>query len=94
MRLHLGKAGWPERGCWRGDEMYGDAWCAFGCAVRALDPGGKFGGGARDRFTWEGVDLAKCCDAGGRFLAGAEGCACGVRHARAPSSCPPPPFYT
>lgn len=30
VRLHWGKAGWPDAGCWRGDEVYGDDWCSFG----------------------------------------------------------------
>ena len=30
VRLHWGKAGWPDPGCWRGDEMFGDNWCSFG----------------------------------------------------------------
>ena len=41
-RRHWGKAGWPRRGCWEGAKEFGDAWCAFGCAARALDPHGKF----------------------------------------------------
>lgn len=40
-RLHWGKAGWPEPGCWYGDVEYGDAWCSFGCAARELDPTNK-----------------------------------------------------
>jgi len=92
-RLHLGKAGWPERGCWRGDEEYGDRWCDFGCAVRALDPTGKFADAAPDRFTWRGARLDDgCCGASG-FLSGKPGCACRVAHERAPESCPPPPYY-
>lgn len=30
VRLHWGKAGWPDAGCWRGDEHYGLNWCHFG----------------------------------------------------------------
>jgi hypothetical protein len=30
VRLHWGKAGWPDPGCFRGDEAYGDNWCSFG----------------------------------------------------------------
>ena len=33
VRLHWGKAGWPDAGCWRGDEHYGINWCSFGCAT-------------------------------------------------------------
>lgn len=93
-RLHLGKAGWPEPGCWRGDDEYGDRWCDFGCAVRALDAEEKFASAAPDRWTWAGVDLAACCDGvRGGFLTGRPGCACRVAHARAKESCPPAPFY-
>jgi hypothetical protein len=93
VRLHWGKAGWPDQGCWRGDEHYGDAWCAFGCAVRALDPAGKFSDSAPDRWAWEGVDLEACCGSDG-FRSGAPGCECRVRHARAAADCPPPPGYS
>lgn len=24
------QAGWPDAGCWRGDEQYGNNWCSFG----------------------------------------------------------------
>lgn len=92
-RLHLGKAGWPARGCWRGDKEYGDRWCDFGCAVRALRAEDKFASAAPDRWTWAGVDLEACCDGGerGGFLAAKPGCVCRVEHARA--NCPPAPFY-
>ena len=53
-RLHWGKAGWPDEGCWHGAEEYPDSWCDFGCAVRALDPTGKFTDSASDRWNWEG----------------------------------------
>ena len=48
-RLHWGKAGWPDSGCWNGAEVYKDTWCDFGCVVRALDPEDKFIGSAPDR---------------------------------------------
>ena len=48
-RLHWGKAGWPDRGCWNGAERFIHTWCDFGCAVRDLDPDGKFVGSAPDR---------------------------------------------
>jgi hypothetical protein len=63
------------------------------CAVRALDPGGKFRDSAPDRWTWAGVDLKRCCGADG-FDASRTGCECRVRHERAKDTCPPPPFYT
>ena len=47
-RLHWGKAGWPDPGCWNGAEFYQDTWCDFGCAVLKLDPYGKFVGGDPD----------------------------------------------
>ncbi|GBF99231.1 L-gulonolactone oxidase [Raphidocelis subcapitata] len=93
IRLHWGKAGWPDAGCWRGDEQYGINWCSFGCAARTLDPQGKFRDSAPDRWTWAGVDLERCCGPNG-FDAQREGCACTVRHERPRDKCPPPPFYT
>jgi hypothetical protein len=48
-RLHWGKAGWPDVGCWHGDVEYPGTWCDFGCAKRALDPTGKFSDNAPDR---------------------------------------------
>ena len=50
-RLHWGKAGWPDFGCWNGADAYKDTWCDFGCAVQALDPQDKFIGSAPDRST-------------------------------------------
>lgn len=48
-RLHFGKGGWPDTGCWNGAEEYKDTWCDFGCAAFALDPYNKFAGEAADR---------------------------------------------
>lgn len=73
--------------------MYGDNWCSFGCALRALDPNGKFQDSAPDRWTWAGVDLGKCCGPEG-FRTSTPGCECKVQHERAMSDCPPAPFYT
>jgi len=88
-RLHWGKAGWPTLlPNWNPMDTvtgYPQTWCDFGCAVNALDPGGKFrttspvwqwnvelsGGGA--------ATLADCCGVGG-FNATA--CTC---------KAPPPP---
>uniref|UniRef100_A0A383W2W4 Uncharacterized protein n=1 Tax=Tetradesmus obliquus TaxID=3088 RepID=A0A383W2W4_TETOB len=92
-RLHWGKAGWPDPGCWHGDAMFGDNWCHFGCAVKQLDLTGKFADSAPDRWTWQGVDLDKCCGAEG-FKAGVQGCACKVQHARSMEQCGAAPFYT
>eukprot|EP00879_Flechtneria_rotunda_P014556 GHRR01015211.1.p1 GENE.GHRR01015211.1~~GHRR01015211.1.p1 ORF type:complete len:664 (+),score=177.73 GHRR01015211.1:545-2536(+) len=93
VRLHWGKAGWPDPGCWHGDAMYGDNWCHFGCAVKTLDPSDKFADSAPDRWNWEGVDLDKCCGPMG-FTVGVEGCQCKVNHKRSMEQCPPAPFYT
>lgn len=42
-RLHWGKAGWPEHAaCFDGAKEYPQSWCDYGCAVRELDPTGKF----------------------------------------------------
>jgi FAD/FMN-containing dehydrogenase len=92
-RLHLGKAGWPARGCWRGDEEYGDRWCDFGCSVRAVDPNGKFADASPDRFTWRGARLDDGCCGPSGFLSHKPGCVCRVSHERARESCPPPPYY-
>lgn len=92
-RLHWGKAGFPDRGCWHGDVMYGENWCNFGCALRALDPTGKFLDSAPAIWTWAGMDLDACCGPDG-FTSKAPGCQCKVQHARAMSDCPPAPFYT
>jgi hypothetical protein len=73
--------------------VYGKNYCDFGCAVRALDPTGKFRDLATgDRWQWAGVDLAACCGPNG-FDTARPGCVCAVQHARAKAGCPPPPYY-
>jgi hypothetical protein len=92
-RSHWGKAGWPAKGCWRGDEEFGDRFCSFGCALKSLKGSEeKFASAAPDRWTWEGVDLEGCCDPERGFVA-SERCVCRVAHARPKESCPPAPFY-
>lgn len=60
-RLHWGKAGWPQYAKrFDGGKEFGDSWCHFGCAVRELDPQNKFAG-LSDVWSWEGVDLERCC---------------------------------
>ncbi|KXZ51873.1 hypothetical protein GPECTOR_11g309 [Gonium pectorale] len=95
-RLHWGKAGWPDSGCWHGDKEFPDTWCDFGCAVRELDPSGKFADSAPDRWNWEGAPLERCCVPGRGFKVAAEdpACVCTVRHARDAASCPEAPYYT
>ncbi|GAX78596.1 hypothetical protein CEUSTIGMA_g6035.t1 [Chlamydomonas eustigma] len=93
-RLHWGKAGWPDAGCWHGDKEYPHTWCDFGCAKMYLDPTNKFADSAPDRWTWEGVDLASCCSMDKGFLREKAGCSCNVKHERNVSSCPPSPYYT
>jgi hypothetical protein len=73
--------------------MYGDNWCHFGCAVKQLDPTGKFTDSAADRWNWQGVDLEKCCGSEG-FRSGVEGCECKVQHERSMVQCGAAPFYT
>jgi hypothetical protein len=63
------------------------------CAVRELDPAGKFRDSAPDRWTWAGVDLEGCCGPNG-FDTSKKGCTCRVRHSRSAEQCPPPPYYT
>eukprot|EP00963_Diacronema_lutheri_P002356 scaffold155_cov347-Pavlova_lutheri.AAC.35 len=63
-RMHWGKAGWPDEGCWDGSKEYPDTWCDFGCAVRMLDPNGKFHSSS-DVWDWEGSDLDRCCSESG-----------------------------
>ena len=58
-RMHWGKSGWPAAG-FRGAAEYPATWCDFGCAVRELDPAGKF----RARtpvWDWSANDMAACC---------------------------------
>ena len=58
-RMHWGKSGWPAAG-FRGAAEYPKTWCDFGCAVRELDPAGKF----RARtpvWDWSANDMAACC---------------------------------
>ena len=73
-RLHWGKAGWPRAGCFDGAVEWGRSWCAFGCAARALDPEGKFGGVA-DAFRWNQSRLDACCQPDGSF---SDACECYV----------------
>jgi len=73
-RLHWGKAGWPDVGCWDGAAEYPDTWCDFGCAALALDPDGKFSDAA-DVFNWEGSNLETCCTAEHTYEKG-PGCTC------------------
>lgn len=93
VRRHWGKAGWPDVGCFYGDEVFGANWCSFGCALRALDPGAKFSDASSEVWSWRGVDLDRCCGAGG-FDAAVPGCECKVAHVRAAADCPPAPHYT
>ena len=85
--------GWPDPGCWHGDKEFPDTWCDFGCAVQQLDPDSKFVGSAPDRWTWAGVDMARCCGPTG-FMHEQPGCTCTVMHERQAKDCPPPPYYT
>lgn len=91
-RLHWGKAGWPESGCWHGADEYKQTWCDFGCAVRALDPLNKFKDSATDRWNWEGAGLDICCTSTG-YDTSIEGCTCKVRRIRPVDDCPPAPYY-
>lgn len=71
-RLHWGKAGWPQWAtCFDGAKEY-PKWCDFGCAVRELDPSGKFAGtsdvwqwAAVDRASGQGVEFGSCCGPSG-----------------------------
>ena len=74
-RLHWGKAGHAEHApCFDGAAEYGDAWCDFGCAVQALDPGSKFESEAgTDVWQWHARTrgsnvvprFADCCTGAG-----------------------------
>jgi hypothetical protein len=58
-RMHWGKSGWPASG-FRGAAEYPSTWCDFGCAVRELDPTGKFR--ARTAvWDWSANDMEACC---------------------------------
>lgn len=90
-RLHWGKAGWPDAGCWRGEEEYPSTWCDFGCAKLALDPKGRFKDATRNSvWTWDVDLLAGCCTPDGFDD---DKCKCTVTRATN-VTCPPPPFYT
>lgn len=92
-RLHWGKGGWPDPGCWNGAEYYPDTWCDFGCAVKDLDPEGKFVGDTPGVWYWGGANLDECCTVDGydksRF-----GCDCALVRQRTPDECPEAPFYS
>lgn len=63
-RIHWGKAGWPEEGCWDGSREYPETWCDFGCAVHELDPTAKFSSSSTI-WNWEGANLQSCCTPNG-----------------------------
>eukprot|EP00873_Tetraselmis_striata_P012175 jgi/Tetstr1/432439/TSEL_021815.t1 len=88
-RMHWGKAGMPEPGCFDGAREFPDTWCHFGCAVHELDPGNKFTD-TSDAWNWQGVDLDACCTPDG-FDYGRDGCQCQPIPVR--DDCPPSPFY-
>lgn len=46
------------------------------------------------RWTWEGVDLPRCCIHDVGFNHNDTSCVCKVQHARPVEDCPPPPYYT
>eukprot|EP00873_Tetraselmis_striata_P041562 jgi/Tetstr1/461826/TSEL_006905.t1 len=88
VRLHWGKAGFPERGCFNGAAEYPDTWCDFGCAIQRLDPDGKF----EDNTQWwnfRGVDLERCCTASG-FQSSWFGCTCNPEPLPGFQDCPAP----
>ena len=109
-RLHWGKAGWPDFGCWNGAEHYKDTWCDFGCAVRALDPTDKFIGSAPDRYSLEKISLKlndcllcrwnwnganlERCCTDEGYDTSLDGCGCNVIPIRTREECPEAPFYT
>lgn len=92
-RLHWGKAGWPDPGCWNGAEVYPDTWCDFGCAVLDLDPAGKFVSDFLGVWYWGGAHLHKCCNADG-YDKSRDGCDCAVPRQCQPDECPKAPFYS
>ena len=77
-RLHWGKAGFPNPGCFDGSKEFGTSWCHFTCAARVLDPDDKFvpTQTVTDVFSSEGFDKDECCDGDGLYLADRPGCAC------------------
>jgi hypothetical protein len=58
-RMHWGKSGWPAAG-FRGAAEYPNTFCDFGCAVRELDPSGKFRA-LSNVFDWSANDMGACC---------------------------------
>jgi len=74
-RMHWGKAGWSIYAKdFDGSAEYPRSWCDFGCAVRELDPGGKFEGMSKV-WNWRGIDLERCCSEDGFSSL----CACEIR---------------
>ena len=63
-RLHWGKAGWPDGACDDTGSDYPKTWCHFGCAVRELDPTGKFQQESVT-FKWNERKLRQCCTSQG-----------------------------
>eukprot|EP00951_Prasinocladus_malaysianus_P039870 scaffold450985_cov46-Prasinocladus_malaysianus.AAC.1 len=51
-RMHWGKSGFPEPGCFKGAEEFPDTWCDFGCVVKELDPTDKFNDESQ-AWNWE-----------------------------------------
>ena len=90
-RLHWGKAGWPDAGCWKGEEEYPSTWCDFGCAKQRLDPTDRFKDATRSSvWTWEGVDLAGSCCTSDGF----DNHKCECKVTRDKVTCPPSPYYS
>lgn len=75
-KMHWGKAGWPDVGCFDGASEFGEGWCHFGCAVRTLDPDNVFQPNS-EAFRWNMTTLDLCCDDVSGFQVDMEGCALG-----------------
>ena len=74
-RAHWGKTGQAAPECFNGAAEFGRAWCKFGCAVRELDPAGKFSSAGAAYWNWEGTNLEACCGPDAAF---SERCQCRV----------------
>ena len=63
-----------------GTKDYGRRWCSFGCAVKSLDPTGKFASAGASYWNWDGVDLEGCCGGADRAVF-SDACACTLTRA-------------
>ena len=64
LMIFLLHQGWPDGACDDTGSDYPKTWCHFGCAVRELDPTGKFQQESAT-FKWNERKLRQCCTSQG-----------------------------